>query len=58
MTLHFVNLAKPEIEYFPGFPSLYGSELGLVTQEISVISEMQKWVAAVFLLWRSCKTKP
>lgn len=28
MTLHFVDLAKPEIECFPGFPSLYGSELG------------------------------
>lgn len=54
MTLCCVNLAEPEIS-LPEFPSLCGSEFCLATREICIRPEMQKWGAAIIILWRSSK---
>lgn len=52
MTLYCVNLAKPEI-IFPECPSLFDSEFSFTTGEIHLSSKMHKWVAAIFIPWRS-----
>lgn len=52
MTLYCDNLAKPKIN-LPEFSSLYGSEFSFAAREICMRPDVQKWITAIFIHWRS-----